>query len=330
MTQNAVTQVRNALSIDVEEYFQVHAFEKVIARTTWDQYASRVEGNTRRILDLLARYEVRATFFILGWIADRHPDLVREIAREGHEIATHGYWHELVYRQTPAEFAADLRQSLDAISRTGVTAQPTGYRAPAFSITKDSLWALDILCAHNIRFDSSIFPLLAHDRYGIHNAERFASRVRANLWEFPVSTLRIGGQNWPVAGGGYFRLYPLWVTRSAIRQLNRGGHPAVIYLHPWEFDPQHPRVPNGSRLSRFRHFVNIDKTERRLASLLETFRFGPISTVFVGCLQENGAAVDTLEAAHSLAHSFDHSLDHLQSNGLGPDRSGEETCVLPL
>lgn len=276
--------ILNALTIDVEEHFQVHAFETVIDRSSWDRCPSRVVANTRRILLLLADLNLRATFFILGWVADRYPELVREIARQGHEIATHGYWHELVYRQTPAEFAADLRQSLDAIERAcGIRA--TGYRAPAFSITKQSLWALEILRENHIRYDSSISPVSIHDRYGISSANRFASQVCGDLWEFPVSTIRVGKQNWPVAGGGYFRLFPLWLTRRAIRSLNAQGQPAVVYLHPWEFDPDQPRVADAPWLSRFRHYVNLDKTERRLLALLKEFRFGPLREVYADCLQ---------------------------------------------
>jgi polysaccharide deacetylase family protein (PEP-CTERM system associated) len=273
----------NALTIDVEEHFQVHAFETVISRSAWDRYPSRVVANTQRILRLLAEFDLHATFFILGWIADRHPELVSDIAARGHEIATHGYWHEIVYRQTPAEFAADLRQSLDAIKRA-CGLQPVGYRAPSFSITKQSLWALKVMRDHNLQYDSSIFPLAAHDRYGIRNANRFAYRVHGELWEFPVSTIRLGQQNCPVAGGGYFRLFPLWLTRYAIRHLNDSGQPAVVYLHPWEFDPDQPRVPNAPRLSRFRHYVNIGKTESRLRTLLGEFQFAPLCRVFSNCL----------------------------------------------
>lgn len=278
--------ILNALSIDVEEHFQVHAFETVVDRSTWDDYPSRVVANTRRILRLLADYDVHATFFVLGWIADRYPDLVKEIATSGHEIATHGYRHELVYRQTPDEFAADLCQSLDAIERAiNGLHKPAGYRAPAFSITNQSLWAMDILRDHNIIYDSSIFPLVAHDRYGINNAHRFASKTYGDLWEFPVSTIRLGKQNWPVAGGGYFRLFPLWITRQAIRHLNVQGHPAVMYLHPWEFDPDQPRIPDAPLLSRFRHYVNIGKTESRLRALLNEFEFAPMREVFASYLE---------------------------------------------
>ncbi len=276
----------NALTIDVEEHFQVHAFETVVDRSAWDHYSSRVVANTRRILRLLAEYKVHATFFVLGWVADRYPELVKEIAMGGHEVATHGYWHELIYRQTPAEFAADLRQSLEAIGRAYNGLQPAGYRAPAFSITKQSLWALDILRDHGIVYDSSIFPLAMHDRYGINNANRFVNKVRDGLWEFPVSTIRLGKYNLPVAGGGYFRLFPLWVTRQAIRHLNSQGHPAIIYLHPWEFDPKQPRIsPKAPLLSRFRHYVNLHQTESRLRVLLQMFEFTTMGEVFFDYLE---------------------------------------------
>lgn len=274
--------MRNALSIDVEDYFQVHALETVVRRADWRSYPSRVERNTRLVLQLLREEGTRATFFVLGWVADRYPHLVAEIASDGHEIATHGYWHELIYRQTPLEFAADLQQALRAIRRAlgegGLQIQ--GYRAPSFSITRDSLWALDVLREHGIRYDSSIFPLLAHDRYGIPNASRFLHSVGDGLWEVPVSTVRLLGRNWPVAGGGYFRLYPFWLTRWGIQRINAEGHPAVIYLHPWEFDPDQPHVPGVGSLSRFRHCVNLARTGSRLRHLLREFDFGPISEVF--------------------------------------------------
>jgi polysaccharide deacetylase family protein (PEP-CTERM system associated) len=269
----------NALTIDVEDYFQVHAFETAISRSTWDQYPARVVNNTHRILDILTSCNVKATFFILGWVADSYPDLVRDIASGGHEIAAHGYWHELIYRQSPQEFEADLRKSLDAIQRA-VPGPIWGYRAPAFSITRNSIWALDILRQNGLRYDSSIFPLAAHDRYGIPDAQRFAHRTDSGILEFPVSTIRLGRWNLPVAGGGYFRLYPAWMTRWAIRHLNAGGQPAIVYLHPWEFDPDQPRVNNVSALSKFRHYVNLRHTEKRLRRLLQEFRFGPIREVF--------------------------------------------------
>ena len=275
----------NALTIDVEEHFQVLNFEGVVRRADWDRYPSRVVDNTRRILRLLAAHNVHATFFVLGWVADRQPALVREILDAGHEVGTHGYWHELIYRQTPQEFAADVRSSLDAIERAcGV--RPTGYRAPCFSITEKSLWAVDILRQEGLRFDSSIFPVVAHDRYGLRGASRFANRLRGEIWEFPVSTVRIAGQNWPVAGGGYLRLYPLWVTRQAIRRVNGEGQPAVVYLHPWELDPDQPRLPGVPALSRFRHLVNLGKTEDRLRALLKEFEFGAIHEAFAPKLKD--------------------------------------------
>lgn len=282
----------NALTIDIEEHFQVHAFEMVIDRREWESFPSRVTPSTRHALRLLDAYGIRATFFVLGWVADRHPELMREIAAAGHEIASHGYWHELIYRQTPDEFAADLDRSLNAIKRALDGQKPSardrhliGYRAPSFSITRQSLWALDILVERGIRYDSSIFPLVAHDRYGFHSANRFATRLRDNLWEFPVSTIRLVRQNWPVAGGGYLRLLPFWVTQQAIRRINAEGHPSVVYVHTWELDPEQPRISDAPLLSRFRHYVNLHKTERRFKRLLETFAFAPMRDVYAGCLE---------------------------------------------
>lgn len=270
----------NALTFDVEDYFQVESFKGVVSSSDWDTYPSRVVENTRRILRILKEYQIQATFFILGWIADRHPALVGEIAAEGHEIATHGYWHQLIYRQTPEEFAVDLKKSLQALERAIGTYPIIGYRAPTFSIIDSSLWALDILREHGIKYDSSIFPVTAHDRYGISNAHRFANKLGAGLWEFPPSTIRLGKRNLPVAGGGYFRLFPLPVTRWAIRRINAEGQPAVIYLHPWEFDPEQPRMRGASLLSRFRHYLNLERTESRLKRLLEEFQFGSMNQVF--------------------------------------------------
>ena len=279
----------NALTIDVEEHFQVHAFANVIRPADWDHYTSRVVGNTQRLLRLLAARQVKATFFVLGWVADRYPGLVERIAADGHEIGTHGYWHQLVYTQTPAMFAQDLHDSITAIQRACPGVQISGYRAPAFSITTASLWALDLIRAEQLSYDSSIFPIGFHDRYGIANAARFSYRLPNGLWELPVSTLRLGSQNIPVAGGGYFRLYPLAVTRYAIRRLNQQQQAAVIYLHPWEFDPEQPRVTGLTRLSRFRHYTNLDQTYHRLEELLREFPLAPMKTVFAAQLQTSGA-----------------------------------------
>jgi polysaccharide deacetylase family protein (PEP-CTERM system associated) len=280
--------MRNALTIDVEEYFHAHAYERVIGAAAWDRLPGRVVENTRRILALLGRHRARATFFVLGWVADRHPELVREIARGGHELGSHGYAHRLLYRQTPEEFADDLGRSLAAIRRAvGEGTTLLGYRAPAFSLTDDSLWALDVMQAHGLRYDSSLQPIVAGKsarlrggkRTGIVGAGRFATRL-GRLWEFPVSTIRLAGRNWPVAGGGWFRLLPLWVTRHAIARINAEGAPAIVYLHPWEFDPAEPTVDGAPVLSRFRHRLNLHKTEMRLGRLLDEGEFGPLCEVF--------------------------------------------------
>ena len=275
----------NALTIDVEDYYQVEAFTKVIDRSTWETYPSRVVQNTRRILELLDRKDVRATFFVLGWVAQRQPALVAEIAARGHEIACHGYGHQLVYQLTPDEFSADLRQAVEVIGTACPSAEILGYRAPSFSITDRSLWALEILGDLGFKYDSSIFPIAGHDLYGMPDAPRHASQITARLQEFPVSTVRFAGRNWPVAGGGYFRFFPLWLTRLAIRRINAENQPAIVYLHPWEFDPEQPRVSQfiktGGRIpwrSRFRHYVNLQKTEERLRRLLDEFQLCPCVT----------------------------------------------------
>lgn len=291
----------NALSIDVEEHFQAHAYENALAGATWESHPSRVVANTRRILALLAEHGTRATFFVLGSVAERHPELVREIVAGGHEVASHGFAHQPIYRQTPEEFRADLERSLAAITRAagvnGSTASLLGYRAPAFSVTRECRWALGILRQLGLRYDSSILPVAAGEgrwaralrggkRYGIGEASRFAARLGDGLWEFPVSTVRVAGRTWPVGGGGYFRLFPLWLTRRALGRINREGQPAVIYLHPWEFDRDPPAVAHLAPLARFRHHVNLHRTEDRLRTLLAEMRFGPLCEVFAAQLAE--------------------------------------------
>jgi polysaccharide deacetylase family protein (PEP-CTERM system associated) len=273
--------IRNAFTVDVEDYYQVSAFERDIPRETWDAHEQRVADNTQRILALLKRCGVRGTFFVLGWVAERFPQLVEKIHRQGHEIASHGFWHRLVYQQTPEQFRNDLRRSLDAI-RTATGLPVTGYRAPSFSITAASEWALDILIDEGIEFDSSIFPI-HHDRYGIPGAPRWPYRVkrqRGGLWEFPPTVARFAGLNIPVGGGGYFRLYPLAWTLRMLRRINRKEQRAfVVYVHPWEIDPQQPRLGAGSRLARWRHHVGIATTERKLEMLLGQFMFGTVTDV---------------------------------------------------
>jgi polysaccharide deacetylase family protein (PEP-CTERM system associated) len=272
--------VINAMTVDVEDYFQVSAFEPVVSRTHWEDFPSRVVPNTERLLRLLAEHEVKATFFILGWVAERHPSLVSLIADLGHEIASHGYWHQLVYEQTPRAFRDDIRRSKDVLEQIAGQ-RVEGYRAPSFSITSESLWALDILIEEGFRYDASIFPI-RHDRYGIPDSPRHPyvlPRATGALVEVPGSTARLGPANLPVAGGGYFRLLPYGWTRWGITRLNeRERRPAVFYLHPWEVDPDQPRL-QASALSRFRHYRNLDQTEPRLRRLLAEFRFAPLRHV---------------------------------------------------
>jgi len=267
----------NALTIDVEDYYQVENFAGVVKRSEWEKLESRVVRNARRILDILAEHGTKATFFVLGWVAERHPELVTEIDAAGHEIATHGYAHELVYSQSREEFAKDLALSITAIEKI-INKKVIGYRAPSCSITKDSLWAFDIIKKAGLRYDASIFPI-HHDRYGIPDAKRYVHRWDdTGLVEFPFSTLRVAGHNIPVAGGGYFRLYPYAITKWAIARINRDGYPAMVYVHPWEFDQDQPRIKVG-RLAGFRHYVGIASNEKKLRRLLGDFKFGTVREI---------------------------------------------------
>ncbi len=238
----------NAFTVDVEDYYMVSGFEKHISRDQWGEFESRVVPNTKRILRLLDAHDVKATFFVLGWVARHHPELVREIHAAGHEIGSHGYWHHLIYRQTPDEFRDDLRASRDVIE-AAIDQRVEIYRAPSFSITEKSRWALDILTEEGFRIDSSIYPI-HHDRYGIADAEPGLHQIATPtgpLWEFPPSVVSWKEVNLPVGGGGYFRLYPLPLTIRWLRQINRDGQrPFVFYVHPWEIDPDQPRIHDGS------------------------------------------------------------------------------------
>jgi len=271
----------NALTIDVEDYYHVSAFEAVVPFADWERYESRVEKNTHRILDLLDAHTTKATFFVLGWVVERHPGLIRTLVARGHEVASHGYAHQRVYTQTPEQFRTETRRSKLLLEDT--LGQPIrGYRAASYSITVQSLWALDVLREEGFVYDSSIFPI-RHDLYGIPSHPRFcymiAGQSDAPLVEFPLSTLRLGGTNFPIAGGGYLRLFPYAYTRWGIRYLNRReDQPAVVYLHPWELDPEQPRLPAG-KLSRFRHYTNLHRMEERFVRLLQDFSFGTMSEV---------------------------------------------------
>lgn len=272
--------MRNALTIDVEDYFQVSAFEGVIDRTRWHTRESRVVRNTHALLDLFDWYGRRGTFFILGWVADRFPQLVREIAARGHEVASHGWSHKLVYHQTPAEFRDETLRS-KALLEDLIGEPVLGYRAASYSITERSRWALDILVEAGFAYDSSIFPI-RHDRYGIPDAEVAPHRLQtpsgAGLIEFPISVAEIWGRRLPVAGGGYFRIFPLALTQAGLRQVEASGRPFVFYLHPWEIDPGQPRL-QGSLLSRFRHYTNLARCEARLRAILEEFELTTMGEV---------------------------------------------------
>jgi polysaccharide deacetylase family protein (PEP-CTERM system associated) len=271
----------NALTIDVEDYYHVSGFESSIRFEDWDRYESRVERNTQRLLDLLDTYRTKATFFILGWVAERHPHLVRTIQARGHELASHGYAHRRIYTQTPEEFRQETRHAI-RILEDASGQRIFGYRAASYSITRASLWALDILQEEGFTYDSSIFPI-HHDRYGIPGYQRFCHVVAGHggnrLLEFPISTLRLAGSNLPIAGGGYFRFFPYAFIHWAITHINAREHqPALVYFHPWEIDPGQPRI-QASALSRFRHYVNLEKTEQRLVHLLRDFTFGTVLAV---------------------------------------------------
>ena len=271
--------VTNYLTVDVEDYFQVAAFENVIYPENWGRYECRVVANTQAVLRLFAAHKVQTTFFIVGWIAERYPDLVREIARHGHEIGCHSYSHQKIYNLTPEEFRADTRKAKDILEQ--ITGCPVyGYRAPSYSITEKSLWALGILAELGFTYDSSIFPV-HHDNYGIPDAPRYPYRLeKYEMMEYPISTLRLFGQNLPIAGGGYFRFFPYWFTRKALMRINRSERqPFIFYFHPWEIDPGQPRVRGAGAKSRFRHYLNLGKTMDRLKRLLNDFSFQPVRTV---------------------------------------------------
>lgn len=273
----AARPLLNALTIDVEDYYHVSGFDRCVSRRQWDEMPSRVGASTRRLLDLLAENGVRATFFILGWVAERQPDLVRAIHAAGHEIGCHSYAHRLVYEQTPSQFRVDLRLArlvLEDIIGERVSA----YRAPSFSITKRSLWALDILLEEGFLFDSSIYPI-HHDRYGIAGTPLYPHRIErpsGSLWEFPPPVWRFLKYPLPIGGGGYFRLYPYSFTRRGLEAINTAGRPFAVYLHPWELDPEQPRLHPGM-VRAFRHYIGLGRTEARLQSLLRDFRFGTMS-----------------------------------------------------
>ncbi len=269
----------NALSVDVEDWFQVGAFETTIARDDWPSLESRVDRNTGAVLDLLDRATVKATFFALGWVAERHPGTIRRIVEAGHELASHGYDHRRVFTMTPEAFRADLHKTRDLLEQAGGIAV-TGYRAPSFSLDARTPWAHAILAEAGYAYSSSVAPAV-HDHYGWPQAPRFAFRPLADspLVELPVTTARAFGRTIPAGGGGFFRLFPYGLSRWAVRQVNAQGHPAIVYFHPWEIDPDQPRVANAPLRSRLRHYANLSVMGGKLERLIGDFSWGRIDTL---------------------------------------------------
>jgi polysaccharide deacetylase family protein (PEP-CTERM system associated) len=270
----------NAMTIDVEDYFQVSAFAPYIARSEWGRCECRVERNVDRLLDLLATHDTKATFFTLGWIAERYPELIRRIVREGHELASHGYGHQRASDLSEAAFLDDIGRAKGILENLAGCAV-SGYRAPSFSIGTANLWAFDCLARAGYRYSSSIYPI-RHDHYGMPDAPRFAYRVKPELLEVPITTLRVFRRNLPSSGGGYFRLLPYPVSRWMIKRVHSVDRQAAIfYCHPWEFDVAQPRIAGIDAKTRFRHYVNIDRMEDRLRGLLADFKWGRMDDIFL-------------------------------------------------
>lgn len=275
--------MNNAMTIDVEDYFQVAAFADQISTTQWSKMESRVERNTHKILELFEKNNIRATFFVLGWVAERYPNIVTEISSRGHEIACHGYSHQLIYNQDQKDFYSETLKAKDILEDI-INKKVIGYRAASYSITRQSLWALDVLTDLGFEYDSSIVPV-RHDLYGIPGMPRNPHSLKApnskTLIEFPPTTLSIFGNNIPVAGGGYFRLYPYWFSKLSFKWINNSEKmPVIFYLHPWEVDPDQPKM-EGKWFSKFRHYNNLTKCESRLDTLLKDFSFTTVKDVLV-------------------------------------------------
>ena len=276
----AASTITNALTIDVEDYFQVSAFAPHIARAEWNTRECRVERNIDIILEMLALRDIKATFFTLGWIAERYPQLVRNIVKEGHELASHGYGHERASDQTEEAFFADV-QLAKIVLEDLAGGEINGYRAPSFSIGTDNLWAFDCLARAGYRYSSSIYPI-RHDHYGMPSSPRFAYEVRPGLVEIPITTLRIFNCNFPSSGGGYFRLLPYVLSRWMLNRVNTDDlESGIFYFHPWEIDSEQPRIVGISHKTRFRHYVNIERMEGRLNQLLIDFKWGRMDQIFL-------------------------------------------------
>ena len=281
----------NAMTIDVEDYFQVSAFAPYIARSEWGERECRVERNVDRLLEILSAHDTKATFFTLGWIAERYPELIRRIVREGHELASHGYGHQRASDLSEGEFLEDIRRAKGILEDIGGQ-EVSGYRAPSFSIGPANLWAFDCLSRAGHRYSSSIYPI-RHDHYGMPDAPRFAYRVKPELLEVPITTLRMFRRNLPSSGGGYFRLLPYPVSRWMIKRVHEvDRQAAVFYCHPWEFDAGQPRIAGIDARTRFRHYVNIDRMEQRLVELLADFKWGRMDDIFLKAGSAAGRALN--------------------------------------
>ncbi|MEW8375526.1 MAG: XrtA system polysaccharide deacetylase [Candidatus Thiodiazotropha sp.] len=284
--QFSTDNVVNAITVDVEDYYQVSAFAKNIEKDNWCDYESRVERNTHKLLEIFAQYNTKGTFFVLGWIAERFPNLINEIEQAGHEIASHGYSHDLVYNQTIDKFREETGRTKEILENI-INKPIYGYRAASYSIVQKSIWALDILTELGFTYDSSIFPIV-HDRYGIPGAKTephvYKTEGGNSIIEFPISTVGLGKTRLPISGGGYFRLLPYWITRSGLNKINnKEKKPFIFYMHPWEIDTGQPRI-KSNMLSEFRHYNNISKFDQRLRKLLQDFKFSTVSDV----LKRNG------------------------------------------
>lgn len=281
--------IPNALTIDVEDYFQVSAFAPYLARQSWNERECRVERNVDRILQLLDQQKTKATFFTLGWIAERYPALIQKIAVQGHELASHGYGHERATDLSPAQFTNDIQTAKHILEDLGGQ-EVKGYRAPSFSIGAQNPWAFDCLSKAGYRYSSSVYPI-AHDHYGMPDSPRFSHVVRPGLAEIPVTTIRIMGRNFPASGGGYFRLFPYSLSRWMMNRVNAtDAQSGIFYFHPWEIDEKQPRIDGVSNKTKFRHYVNISRMEQKLSRLLREFTWGRVDEVFKQSIP-NGAIV---------------------------------------
>lgn len=271
--------LKNAISIDLEEWFTVYNFATVFPHDTWDDQEQRCVGQVKRLLALFKKYNVKATFFILGWVAERQPDLIKEIAADGHELASHGYGHELVKEIGEERFREDLKKSLDFIRAAVPEAEIVGYRAPSFSINPDLDWFFKALDEFGLKYDSSLFPVALHPDYANSGVPLDPYKITETITEFPMTCVELAGKNLPCSGGGYFRLFPYWWFRWALKKVNKADRSAVFYLHPWEIDPEQPRITSVPLSKQFRHYNNLHKCEKRLERLLQDFSFTTVRDV---------------------------------------------------